>query len=276
MLRSYLYPGGAIAEHLSTGGRKMSDNSILRTEENGIEFYTIVATGECGMSQRGLALACGKDHRTIKNLENNLGDKAPSKWLNPFVGKDLSLGNKFVKNGGTVIIYRADFCAATIQHYAFKGSETAQDFLSAIGAIGLTSYIQSKTGWLPEQFKAAPAAHDRLGSILERPEPYQRLYKGEIAETAVSWFGVDFYWLYCYCFLTPEEKCYLNRVNPIEKGCRPNYIHQHLSPQTRTALEAYLIRVGDLVKSSTDKLDFYHRYQRLFHDASQLKLQLGL
>ena len=64
------------------------------------------------------------------------------------------------------MIYTAEFCAAVIKHYAYSGSETAQDFDFSLGVIGLTSYIQSQTGWLPEEFRAAPKEHDKLDRFL--------------------------------------------------------------------------------------------------------------
>ncbi len=31
------------------------DNSIIRVEENGVEYFTLVATGESGLTGRGIA-----------------------------------------------------------------------------------------------------------------------------------------------------------------------------------------------------------------------------
>ena len=89
----------------------MADD-ILHHNENGVEFFTVKATGESGMSQRGLARACGKQHRTIQFLVNNLANNNAPKRLERFMGKELNLTNKYTKKGGKVIIYRADFCFA--------------------------------------------------------------------------------------------------------------------------------------------------------------------
>jgi len=56
------------------------------------EFYTVVITGQSGMSQSGLAALAGVDCGTIRNLEKTLGNSAPSESLEPFVGKALTLG----------------------------------------------------------------------------------------------------------------------------------------------------------------------------------------
>ena len=193
----------------------MTNNlAVLRTENNGVEFFTLSETGESGMSQSGLARACGitkqslselvakiapsgksqkKDlkpatdkglalsgktpQKTLKTSTDkgfNPSGKTHSKWLKPFLGKNLNLTTNCFKNGGLVTVYSAKFCAAVIKHYAYSGSEQAQDFDSELGIIGLTSYIQSQTGWLPEKFKAAPEAHKKLSEFLDLATEWDR------------------------------------------------------------------------------------------------------
>ena len=65
--------------------------SILRYESKGIEFFTVQATGESGISHSGLALLCGVSHWTINDLVKNLEGKQATKRLKAFVGKDLHL-----------------------------------------------------------------------------------------------------------------------------------------------------------------------------------------
>jgi ribosome-binding protein aMBF1 (putative translation factor) len=45
---------------------------VMRAEQNGVEFYTVEATGESGMSQSGLAALVGVDQSTISKLEKTL------------------------------------------------------------------------------------------------------------------------------------------------------------------------------------------------------------
>lgn len=140
------------------------------------------------MSQTGLARACGVSRQALIKIEQALVTKsssktlkpsggkgftpvtkAPSEWLQPFVKKDLTLMRDYSNSDAktrNVTIYTVEFCAAVIKHYAYSGSKTAQDFDFSLGVIGLTSYIQSQTGWLPEQFKAAPKEHDKLDLFL--------------------------------------------------------------------------------------------------------------
>jgi lysophospholipase L1-like esterase len=192
----------------------MNNATVLRTESNGVEYFTIVATGESGMSQTGLARACGVSQPSLSELVAKLNPtgktssktskpstnkglnptgktssktskpaaakgfnpktKAPSEWLEPFMGKNVNLSANYEKNGGAVKVYTAEFCAATIKHYAYSGSKTAQQFDSGLGVIGLTSYIQSQAGWLPEQFKAAPEAHKKLNEFLSLASEWDR------------------------------------------------------------------------------------------------------
>jgi hypothetical protein len=57
----------------------LDNDSVLRVERNGVEYYTLVESGECGMSQHGLARACGKSQQAIAKLEKQLTTKSPSK-----------------------------------------------------------------------------------------------------------------------------------------------------------------------------------------------------
>lgn len=123
------------------------------------EFYTIEETGESGMSQSGLAILCGVRQQSISTLERTLTSRAPSKWLEVFVGKDLTLTSNVVdpkltvngKPSGNLRIYKAAVCARVIQHYAFQGNEVAQYSLDQFTELGINTWIQSITGWRREQ-----------------------------------------------------------------------------------------------------------------------------
>ena len=118
----------------------MTTIPVLRTERDGVEFFTIAATGESGMSQTGLARACGISKQSLSefvtkldpsgrsspkvlNASNGKGynpsgksslkalkpssgkgfapiGKAPSKWLKPFVGKNLTLEGDYERTAG--------------------------------------------------------------------------------------------------------------------------------------------------------------------------------
>jgi transcriptional regulator with XRE-family HTH domain len=118
------------------------------------EFYTVEATGDSGMSQSGLAALCGVSQQAISKLERTLTTNSPSKTLEPFVGKSLTLTTSddanVVVNGkpvGRIKIYKASFCAAVIRHYDRLGNEVAQYSTDQFTEIGINVWIQSVTGW---------------------------------------------------------------------------------------------------------------------------------
>ena len=124
--------------------------SILRRETNGIEFFTVQTTGESGISHRGLALLCGGTHTAINKLVKNLETKQAPKRLKVFQYMDLHLETKYQKKGGDIKILRADFCAATIKHYALEGRERAEQSMDKFMTLGINTWIQSITGWQTE------------------------------------------------------------------------------------------------------------------------------
>lgn len=125
------------------------------SEDATFEFYTVEETGESGMSQSGLAALSGVSQQAISDLEKTLTSKAPSKWLEPFVSKDLTLTSTDLdpdltvnsKKVGKLKVYKSAFCARVIQHYAFRGIEVAQYSLDQFTELGINLWIQSITGW---------------------------------------------------------------------------------------------------------------------------------
>ena len=113
--------------------------NILRYEENDIEFFTIQATGESGISHSGLAILCGVSKQSITNLLQNLSTKQAPKRLKVFTDKDLHLSTNFRKQGGEVKILRADFCAAVIKHYALEGREIAEHSMDKFMTLGINT-----------------------------------------------------------------------------------------------------------------------------------------
>lgn len=126
---------------------------VIKKEENGIEFYTVDLTGQSGMSQSGLAILAGVDRSTLSKLESTLVKQAPSKCLESFVGKDLTLviDNVTVngKNPGNLTIYKASYCAAVLKHYASPPRSNSVAIQSSLKfmEMGITGWIQDITGW---------------------------------------------------------------------------------------------------------------------------------
>lgn len=137
--------------------------NLIKPESQGdgdssAEFYTIEETGESGTSQTGLAALAGVTRQAIIRLEETLVTKSPSKTLEPFVGKTLTLvtsdDESVTVNGkpvGNIRIYKASFCAAVIKHYDRLGNEVAQYSADQFMEMGINTWIQSITGWKGEE-----------------------------------------------------------------------------------------------------------------------------
>ena len=123
--------------------------TIIRVEENGIEFFTDAATGESGLSVSGLALLCGADKSTISRLLTRCVESEEI-GLEQWVSQDLNLLREasYVKDGGEVKILKAAFCADVIMYYAFKGNKIAQSSLRKFSEAGITVWIHRITGYV--------------------------------------------------------------------------------------------------------------------------------
>lgn len=100
--------------------------------------FNVNDNGESFCSRRAIARMSGKHLRTIQDLLRNIADgKLPHKMFESFDGVGFDSEELIPDTLASLII----------QHYAFKGSETAQDYLMAFSAIGLRTAIQATTGW---------------------------------------------------------------------------------------------------------------------------------
>ncbi len=91
--------------------------NILRYEENGVEFFTLQATGESGMSQSGLARLCGVNRQAVQQLLNSVTTSYCPDFLKPLQGKNLELSTS-VKKFNNATILRDTVCAAML---AYRG-----------------------------------------------------------------------------------------------------------------------------------------------------------
>ena len=242
-------------------------DNILRVEENGIEYYTVAATGESGVSQRGLTRLTEIPRNTLSQWLRDLSRNHPVKGLESLQGKVLNLSqNQPTKRGGKVKVIRAEYAYQIIEFAAFeRGSKVARQVLKDSGLIGLPHFIQVKTGWTPSQYAAAPQVQERLSRILDIPNPWVRLYEPEFCQTVFSWFGAQFYWTWVYSFLTSEEQAKLNRLNPynVITGDRAKRIHQYITPEARERLTKHVDQLTTVVLTSTCAQDFLTRMARL-------------
>ncbi len=150
--------------------------SFTRVEQDGLEFYTLKANGVSGMSIAALARLCGVEHNSIREVLKRIhGKKTTSKWLKPFIDKELYLA---INLRGQAKIIRADVCFAIICYYAFKSSRApaeAKYAFGKFGPMGIEGWIHGITGWQPEA-TAPELTEDRVAEFIEA-----RLTPGGIA-----------------------------------------------------------------------------------------------
>ena len=163
-------------------------SEVIRREETGVEYFTVQATGESGLSISGIARLCGVYQSTITRLIQDLMHKAPSKWLEPFVGKDLYLMQSYVKKGGSVKIVKAKVVGAIIRHYASERKlDEAILALSMFSDAGITIFIQKMTGWQPKaEIVPSPAKPPAEPTIEEIEKVFAPLYKLGIKEGLIE------------------------------------------------------------------------------------------
>lgn len=260
------------------------NNDIIRRMLDGIEFFTINATGESGMSKSGLAILCGVESSTVKRLVDNvLRGRAP-KRLRPWQGKELNLllttGEKYSKRGGKVDILRADFCAAVIKHYAIEGNEAAEFSLDKFMGTGINTWIHGITGWT--QADSNPAEKYFLSLILDEPKAWKEHFKPEWISEAERLTKWDWNWRCMSGFLNATVYGYfpkpmlekLDEVNPLdEEGRRPSKQHQHFSDDAdEKALRVHIDTVLTLMQVSTSLEEFWRLMNAKFSGTIQLSL----
>jgi KilA-N domain len=109
--------------------------------------------------------------------------------------------------------------------------------------------------------------------VLDFATVWEKLYEPDFCRQVYGWFGPQFYWMFCYSFLTPVERCKIEQLNPAINGERLYRIHQFLEPETRKRLEPYiwqLIPIVSLAKGDKDK--FLAGYREHFQGTTQLEL----
>ena len=130
--------------------------TITRVIRDDIEFFTIDATGESGMSETGLARLCGVSKQAISQFfQNMLSSNLGQNGLEPLRRKDLwcqarGLNTEEKSKISNLYIVRAEVCARVIKHYAFDArhkTEIALVSYQNFATLGITSWIQQVTDW---------------------------------------------------------------------------------------------------------------------------------
>ncbi|NEQ64762.1 MAG: hypothetical protein F6K21_04495 [Symploca sp. SIO2D2] len=260
-------------------------HSILRTEENGVEYFTVVETGESAVSERGLSRMSGVSRRNIQRWFADLAHTGSPKWLSPLQHLPLSLAHEIKKNGRKIKPIPSKTASKFISLVARNlKTDEALDTLDAIADIGLTSYIQNKTGWLPERYKAAPQAHKAINRIMDKPRPFHPLFGDKNVQAVADLLKCSrncpkiakWFWEYVYCTLTPEEVSKLDCENPVlENGHRKDTIHQWLEENATVEHKQYFDDVLQLLKLSQSELEFEEFWRRKYERVYQLSFVIG-
>ena len=241
------------------------DTEILSVNQ---ELFTVVTNGESGVSIRGLARLSGLDHSTIsKWFKFDLVTERLPEELRPLRGKALYLVTEIKVRGKAIKAIRSDIAAEIIQYAALDLQKPeARESLKAFIAIGLNSFIQGATGYLPEQYQESTLApRHQIARLVKEPNPWKLLYSSEVCDRVRSWyFPRDFFWKFAYGWMTTEEIEFLNEHNPVIEGIwqRRDRIFQFLSDETRDRLAPEIAALCLLIETSTSRTDFETRYNR--------------
>lgn len=123
-------------------------SQIIRSEQDGIELFTVQATGESGMSQSGLAKLCGVGADAVNKLLKLVMTSSCPEFLKQLQGKDLTLMTSSAHKNA--VILQDGVCAVVIEWYAFetqRPSEIAAFAYRKFAQQGIRQWIQQQTGW---------------------------------------------------------------------------------------------------------------------------------
>ena len=130
--------------------------NITRVIRDGVEFFTIEATGESGMSESGLAIICGITQQGVnKFLRNRVTTKTDSNGLQATPRESSRLQPRgltaeersYISN---LSVVRAEVCAEVIEHYAFNSKYKTPEALYAykkFAVKGINGWIQEISNW---------------------------------------------------------------------------------------------------------------------------------
>lgn len=129
-------------------------------------------------------------------------------------------------------------------------------------AVEVDSWVEE--GLKSGAFEPESETGKQLSRILDKRCPWEKLYDKTMCDKGFAWFGSQFYWDYFYFWMTPEERCKLNVVNPLKKGKRKDKIHQWIEPETKERLKPMAVEMCLLLSMSQNKEQFNRHYQAAY------------
>ncbi|KOR29284.1 hypothetical protein TI03_02655 [Achromatium sp. WMS1] len=136
---------------------------VRKNKKDKIQYYTDKETGESGMSENGLANACGTARSTLQHALKNIFAKKGADETDIFYRNLLTLFDKdgadeiYLINDKSLKIIKDQACAKFIKYYGYEAKSkrtNAQRIYDLFAAKGIRNFIQEKTGFEKQQFDA--------------------------------------------------------------------------------------------------------------------------
>lgn len=195
--------------------------------------------------------------------------KHASRDIKALLGKDFSFPKlKTPLNSKAVNAIKLSDFERLMVELGFAGNKYAQDMTRALVGLSLHQLFSDAFGVNISKQDRQEFLKSRIN---EAPNPWNRLYEKDACEKAFSWFGANFYWVYCYHWMTDDERAKLNTVNPPINGERKHKIHQYIEKETRERLTPKMQELCVLVDVCSSKSEFVTKYMRRYGQ-NQLEL----
>ena len=237
----------------------------------------VMPDGSYTLSEVGAEKAIDEYERSVRDFKRS---KAPDAL--PY--KDLKIGKIAVDGkgqGGKISVLPIDFVMAYWKNKALKGNKLAISLAFACVAESIERRTDKKLG----VFVTEEERNERIKTrIMDNHCPWEKLYERDMCLKIQKWYGFNctkFYWWYCYSWLTPEEKCKLEEVNPVltlvskngkQRTSRKRKIHQHLDKVTRTRLTKLVQDLYSCIRFSRSRIDFERSWNAEYGAPEQLEI----
>lgn len=254
---------------------------ILYSNDNGVEFWTVQETGESATSERGLSKMSGIPQKTLNRWLLDLSHEAVPNRLKAFQDKPFTLSHEIKRSHRKIKPIKSEFATAVILYSAIELKKTAAILsLAAFAHIGLESYIQAKTGWLPKEKQSAKRSRSLIDCILSDPKIWTMHFKPQWREDACRVTGyhwhpsrpmAQFISTYIYKALPSDVYQRLMDVNADRKA-RHHQFFDDVADEV--ILKEHIQQVGGLLRVSRNKPHFKQLFSDAFGDGIQGEIDL--
>lgn len=258
----------------------MADD-ILYYRDDDIELWTVNSSGEGAVSQRGLSRMSGVAESTLRGWFESLRGGLPLEHLKPLLGKELELRENIKLKGRQKIKpIRSEVAAFVILYAAVELKKTEAILsLAAFAHIGLDSYIQGKTGWLPIEKQSSKQSRSLIDCLLNNPKIWSMHFKPAwrieaCRVTGYHWHPsrpmAQFISTYIYKALPKDVYERLMIVNA-DRRHRHHQFFDDLADEV--VLKEHIQQVGGLLRVSRNKTHFKQLFTDAFSDGIQAEIE---